>query len=186
MKRCRTCKLGRGIHAIFGRFDSPKWMLVGQAPGKQEIALDRPFAGSAGRRLFSWLAKAGFEEEPFRSFCYITAVMKCFPGNSGHGDLRPSRKQLKNCARFLEQELEIVRPEVLVPVGGLAIERFLGKQKLVDVIGRVFVKNIQGRKTVVIPLPHPSGASAWTNARENQWLIRRAILLLRREKASGR
>ncbi len=184
MKGCRKCRLGRGIHAIFGRFDSPRWMLVGQAPGKQEIALDRPFAGPAGGRLFSWLAQAGFEEEEFRSFCYITAVMKCFPGNSGRGDLRPGRQQLADCASFLEQELALVRPKVLVPVGGLAIERFLGKQKLVDVIGRRFEKNIQERKTAVIPLPHPSGASAWTNAASNQRLIARAIHLIRDSRSA--
>jgi uracil-DNA glycosylase len=161
-------------------------MLVGQAPGKQEIALDRPFAGPAGKRLFAWLAQAGFDEEEFRLFCYVTAVMKCFPGKGVRGDLRPGRKQLADCAPFLEQELELVRPVVLVPVGGLAIERFLGKRKLVEVIGRRFEPAVQGRNTVVIPLPHPSGASAWTNMVENQRLIRRAIALLRREKSSGR
>ncbi len=179
MRSCHKCGLGPGIHAIFGRFDSPKWMLIGQAPGKQEMALDKPFAGPAGKRLFRWLGQAGFNEEEFRSFCYLTAVMKCFPGSGTRGDLRPSRKQLENCVRFLEQELEIVRPGVLIPVGKLAIERFLGKQKLIDVIGRRFVENIQGRETVVIPLPHPSGASAWTNAASNQRLIARAIHLIR-------
>ena len=116
MKQCRACKLGRGIHAVFGRFDRPKWILVGQAPGKKEMELAKPFAGPAGKRLFSWLSQAGFEEEFLRSFCYLTAVMKCYPGSGTRGDLRPSSKQLENCAPFLEQELEIVRPEVVIPV----------------------------------------------------------------------
>lgn len=180
MRRCRKCGLGPGIRAVFGRFDRPRWMLVGQAPGRQEIELDRPFAGPAGRRLFGWLESVGFGEDEFRSMCYVTAVMKCFPGKGQRGDLRPSREQLENCSRFLEQELELVRPAVIVPVGGLAIERLLGRRTLEDVIGRRFAVEVQGRRTSVIPLPHPSGASAWTNARDNQKLIRRALSLVRR------
>lgn len=186
MKRCRKCGLAPGIHAIFGSFDRPRWALVGQAPGKQEIALDRPFAGPAGKRLFRWLVDAGLDDAEFRASCYVTAVMKCFPGRGVRGDLRPSRVQLANCASLLDEELALVRPSVLVPVGGLAIERFLGKVKLEDVVGRKFETEIAESKVTVIPLPHPSGASAWTNMAEHQGLIRRAIALLRREKSSGR
>jgi uracil-DNA glycosylase len=184
MRRCRTCGLPDGVSAVFGRFDLPRWMLVGQAPGKKEVALGRPFAGAAGRRLFQWLAEAGFDEEQFRSFCYVTAMMKCFPGSGERGDLRPSRQQVANCAPWLDQELALARPDVLIPVGQLAIERFLGKVKLADVVGRRFERGIRGSSAAVIPLPHPSGASAWTNAPENRRLIRRAIRLLA-DAASG-
>jgi uracil-DNA glycosylase len=185
MARCRKCGLPTGVSAVFGRFDSPRWMLVGQAPGKKEVLLGRPFAGAAGRRLFRWLAEAGFEEERFRSFCYVTAMMKCFPGSGQRGDLRPSRQQVVNCAPWLDRELVLVKPAVLIPVGQLAIERFLGKAKLEKLIGRRFRRRIAGREVTVIPLPHPSGASAWTNAPVNRTLIRRAIRLLEQE-ASGR
>ena len=160
-------------------------MLVGQAPGKKEVALGRPFAGAAGRRLFQWLSEAGFVEEQFRSFCYVTAMMKCFPGNGERGDSKPSRQQVANCAPWLDQEHALARPDVLIPVGQLAIERFLGKVKLADVVGRRFERGIGGSSVTVIPLPHPSGASAWTNAPENRKLIRRAIRLLA-DAASGR
>jgi uracil-DNA glycosylase len=187
MRRCRECGLPDGVSAVFGRFDSPSWMLVGQAPGKQEVALGRPFAGAAGRRLFQWLAEAGFEEQQFRSFSYITAMMKCFPGSGERGDLRPSRQQVANCAPWLEQELALARPAVLIPVGQLAIERFLGKAKLEELIGRRFTRSIAGREVVVVPLPHPSGASAWTNAPGNRKLIRRAIGMIGRLRlAAGR
>ena len=185
MRRCRKCGLPEGVSAVFGRSDSPRWMLVGQAPGKKEVALGRPFAGAAGRRLFQWLAAAGFEEEQFRSFCYVTAMMKCFPGSGERGDLKPIRQQVANCAPWLEQELALVKPDVLILVGQLAIERFLGKVKLADVVGRGFERGIGGSSVAVIPLPHPSGASAWTNAPENRRLIRRAIRLLA-DAASGR
>ena len=185
MRRCRKCGLPKGVSAVFGRFDSPRWMLVGQAPGKKEVVLGRPFAGAAGRRLFQWLADAGFTEQRLRSFCYVTAMMKCFPGCGERGDLKPNRQQVANCAPWLEQELALVRPDVLVPVGQLAIERFLGKARLGDLIGRRFHRVTAGRAVTVIPLPHPSGASAWTNAPENRMLIQRSIRLLGRA-ASGR
>lgn len=161
-------------------------MLVGQAPGKVEVRLGRPFAGAAGRRLFSWLSGVGFAEEEFRAFCYITAVMKCFPGKGERGDLRPGRQQLADCAPWLEQELALVRPAVLIPVGQLAIERFLGRVKLGSVVGREFRPSIQGRSTLVIPLPHPSGASAWTNSHQNQALIHEATGLIRQAASSVR
>jgi uracil-DNA glycosylase len=185
MRCCRRCGLPEGISAVFGRFDSPRWMLVGQAPGKKEVLLGRPFAGAAGRRLFKWLAEAGLDEEQFRSFCYVTAMMKCFPGSGERGDLKPSRQQVANCAPWLVQELALVGPEVLIPVGQLAIERFLGKVKLADVVGRRFERGIGGSSVAVIPFPHPSGASAWTNAPKNRALIQRAIRLVR-AAASGR
>lgn len=185
MRRCRKCQLGRGVHAIFGRFAGQRWMLVGQAPGIHELELGRPFAAAAGRRLFHWLADAGFGEEEFRSRCYLTAVMKCFPGKGGRGDLRPSPRQLLNCAPFLQEELLMVRPCLLMPVGGLAIERFLGKVRLTDVVGRAFEHEVAGHDVRVIPLPHPSGASAWTNAAANRRLIRQTIDLIR-EAASAR
>ncbi len=186
MKRCRKCGLPSGVSAVFGRFDSPRWMLVGQAPGKKEVVLGRPFAGAAGRRLFQWLAEAGFEEQQFRSFCYVTAMMKCFPGSGERGDLKPSRQQVANCSSWLEQEMESVRPDVLVPVGQLAIERFLGKARLDEVIGRQFHRRIAGRDVLVIPLPHPSGASAWTNAPGHRELIGQAMRLLVRAASDGR
>jgi uracil-DNA glycosylase len=185
MRRCRKCGLPEGVSAVFGRFDSRRWMLVGQAPGKKEVLLGRPFAGAAGRRLFQWLAEAGFDEARFRSFCYVTAMMKCFPGSGERGDLKPSRQQVANCGPWLEQELALVRPDVLIPVGQLAIERFLGRTRLEEVVGRRFRRRVAGRVVTVIPLPHPSGASAWTNAFGNRTLIQRAIRLLR-AAASGR
>lgn len=159
-------------------------MLVGQAPGEREAALGRPFAGPAGRRLFEWLGEVGFEQDEFRASCYITAMMKCFPGKGGRGDLRPSRQQLENCAPFLEQELGIVRPTVLIPVGGLATERILGRRPLAEVVGRRFLVEHAGRVIAVVPLPHPSGASAWVNSPAHRQLLRRALAILSR--LSGR
>jgi uracil-DNA glycosylase len=105
-------------------------------------------------------------------------MMKCFPGSGERGDLRPSRRQLANCAGRLEAEFSLVQPEIVIPVGQLAMERFIGRVGLADVIGHRFSAEIAGRVVGIIPLPHPSGASAWTNAPGNRVLIQRAIRLV--------
>jgi uracil-DNA glycosylase len=166
-------------------------MVVGQAPGVTESEVGRPFNASSGRRLFAWLAQAGWEEAEFRRTQYLTAVTKCYPGKSGKGDRVPSRAEQKLCAPFLEQELALVRPALLLPVGGLAVRLFLrpllgakGTKRLGDVIGRAFV-NDEGLR--IVPLPHPSGASLWLNRAENRALVDRALEHVRRysEELSG-
>jgi uracil-DNA glycosylase len=155
-------------------------MLVGQAPGVTEVEAKRPFNASSGRRLFQWLSEAGFEEVEFRTSFYMTAVTKCYPGKhpKGKGDRKPSRAEQKLCRPFLERELALVQPRVLLAVGGLAIETLLGqKLRLDQAVGRVF--QVDGRW--VLPLPHPSGASLWPNKPENQARIQQAMDLLREE-----
>jgi uracil-DNA glycosylase len=160
--------------AIFSGPVSARVMIVGQAPGVTEVEAQRPFNASSGRRLFQWLGEAGWEEADFRATQYMTAITKCFPGKSpgGRGDRAPSRTEQKLCAPFLERELALARPEIIVPVGGLAIRRFLGKVKLVEVVGTA-VQDEKGHW--IVPLPHPSGASLWLNKPEHQDLVRRAI-----------
>jgi uracil-DNA glycosylase len=153
---------------------------VGQAPGVTEVQAKRPFNASSGRRLFQWLSEAGFEEIEFRASYYMTAVTKCYPGKhpKGKGDRKPSRAEQKLCRPFLERELALVQPRVLLAVGGLAIETLLGQKiRLDQAVGRVF--QVDGRW--VLPLPHPSGASLWPNKPENQVRIQRAMDLLREE-----
>jgi len=184
MRRCAGC--GGNGPPVFGRFESSQnWMLVGQAPGKEEVRLGMPLVGPAGRRLFQWLQQAGFEEQEFRSQCYITAMYKCYPGKGGHGDLKPSRSQLERCEGFVHQEFDLVRPEVLVLVGSMAIDHFLGHLPLADAVGRKFEKTVRGREVTVIPLPHPSGASVWPFLPKNQKLLKRALRLVR-QAASAR
>ena len=184
MKRCARC--GRNGPPVFGRFEPEQdWMLVGQAPGREEVRRGMPFVGSAGRRLFEWLRQVGFEEQNFRTKCYITAVYKCYPGKGRHGDLKPNRPELERCASLVDEELSIVRPEVLIPVGSLAIEHFLGHLPLAEAVGRRFSISSGGLAIQVVPLPHPSGASVWPFRPGNQRLLRRALGLLLKA-ASGR
>jgi uracil-DNA glycosylase len=183
MRACRKC-LDAGYDIVPGAiFSGPapaRLMLVGQAPGVTEAQAKRPFNASSGRRLFQWLAEAGFEEADFRANYYMTAVTKCYPGKhpKGKGDRKPSRAEQKLCRPFLQREMALVQPRVLLAVGGLAIETMLGqKLRLTETVGRVF--NVDGRW--ILPLPHPSGASLWPNRPENQARIEQALALLQEE-----
>jgi uracil-DNA glycosylase len=180
LARCRRCRLGRGIRPITSPAVDPLVMLVGQAPGKVESAGGVAFAGRAGKTLFSWLERAGLDEPTARRKIYIAAVTRCFPGAhpSGRGDRVPSRVEQERCADWLDAELRIIRPPLLIPVGRLAIERFLPKLPLVELIGGVSTVTHVGGESRVIPLPHPSGASSWIHERGNRVLVDRAIGLI--------
>jgi uracil-DNA glycosylase family 4 len=181
LRTCTRCQLaGYPVQGppIFSGAAGARVMIVGQAPGRVEVGeTHRPFSGSAGARLFRWLQSAGWSETQVRTQFYITSITKCFPGpnRSGRGDRAPSRAEQQLCSSWLEGEVTLVDPVLLIPVGTLAAARFFGSdRKLVDLVGQRF--QIEGR--IVIPLPHPSGASAWTQAPDNQVLVRQALAQL--------
>jgi uracil-DNA glycosylase len=198
LRACRRCvEAGHFIVSppIFAGSPTARLMIVGQAPGRvEQEQTHRPFSGPAGKRLFRWLAEAGWAEEEFRTTNYMSAITKCYPGPhpAGRGDRVPSKAEQALCQPWLEQELALVQPQVVVPVGGLAIGRFLGPAKLDDVVGRAFERPTADPQlttwarrhlppqTRIIPLPHPSGASQWFNSPTNQALLRQALQLLQR------
>ena len=175
---CRRCGLDDPeILPVLSHARAPKIMLVGQAPGKVEVVDRTPFAGRAGRTLFRWLEDAGVDEETFRDKVYIAAITRCFPGPSpsGRGDRVPSPRERELCGSWLDAELEMIRPRLLIPVGRLAIDRFLGNRPLEDVIGRKHTVRHAGGESVVIPLPHPSGASSWIHHPGHRQLLDRSL-----------
>lgn len=155
-------------------------MLVGQAPGKVEMGGGKPFAGRAGRTLFRWLERAGLDEATAREWLYIAAITRCFPGASasGRGDRVPSPAERANCAEWLTAELSIIKPRLIIPVGRLAIDRFLGQVPLNRVVGKAHSYAYDGGNAVVIPLPHPSGASSWVNVPAHRELLDGGIKLI--------
>ena len=163
MQGCRLCSdAGYYIYprAIVSGLLSARIMTVGQAPGITEKEAGRPFNAGSGTRLFQWLGQAGIDEDWFRETQYMTSVTKCFPGKarSGGGDRVPSRKEQVLCRPFLDREIALVNPELIIPIGNLAIHIYYPeKPKLVDLIGTE--KQVDGRW--IVPLPHPSGASRW-------------------------
>jgi uracil-DNA glycosylase family 4 len=151
-------------------------MIVGQAPGVVEGAERRPWRGRAGQTLRRWLE---MDEERFYSTFYCSSVTRCYPGRhpSGRGDRTPSTRELDLCRFWLDWELALLRPRLVVPVGGLAVRRVLGISGLAGCIGSQFELG----DATAVPLPHPSGASGWLNALENRKRLKDALALLRAE-----
>jgi uracil-DNA glycosylase len=168
---------------VHGPANPSRVMLIGQAPGPREGELGRPFAWTAGRTLFRWFeAATGVDEASFRAGVYISAVARCFPGKApGGGDRRPDREEIGRCQRFLSREVQLLRPHLIVPVGGLAIEQVLGhKGLLVDVIGVQRRVRYHDVDTDVICLPHPCGVSTWHRVEPGITLLARALDLIAR------
>lgn len=140
----------------------------------------QPFAGRAGKTLFAWFAQVGLEERQVRDWLYIAAITRCYPGPhpGGRGDRVPTPHERARCADWLDDELRILRPTLIVPVGRLAIDRFLGAGALSELIGRAHVVDHAGGTSTVIPLPHPSGASSWIHATGHRALLDRALALV--------
>ena len=186
---CRACgHSDPGVVPILSAARSPKVMLVGQAPGQVETSPGerRAFAGRAGKTMFRWLARIGVDEPTFRSRVYIAAVTRCYPGPSpsGRGDRVPSRFEQEQCSSWLEAELRLIRPRLLIPVGKLAMEKFFPPAPLDTIIGKAHEVEHAGGRSRVIPLPHPSGASSWVNAPEPKGLLERARSLIGAELES--
>jgi len=178
---CRRCGQDVGpALPIVAEARTPRVMLVGQAPGKTEAVDRRPFAGRAGKTLFRWLAQAGIDEARARERIYIGAVTRCYPGPSpsGRGDRVPSPREQALCAGWLERELAIIRPGLIIPVGRLAIDRFLDPAPLDRLVGRAHSVVHAGGSSLAIPLPHPSGASSWVHEAGHRTLLDQALALL--------
>jgi uracil-DNA glycosylase len=190
LAECGRCeRRGAGVSPIVSLAVAPRVMLVGQAPGQVEAQGGKPFAGRAGRTLFRWFEQAGIDEITARRKIYIAAVTRCYPGPSpsGRGDRVPSIEEQQACAGWLESELAIIRPKVILPVGKLAIARFFAEQPLDRIIGKAHQMSSGADKqiplfarndTMVIPLPHPSGASSWIHQGNHPQLLQQALRLI--------
>jgi uracil-DNA glycosylase len=177
---CRACPemIGPVVH---GPPVVSRVFLLGQAPGPREGSFGRPFAWTAGRTLFRWMQEGiGVDEETFRERVYMAAVARCFPGKApGGGDRRPDADEIERCGRWLAGEIRILRPALLIAVGGMAIEQVLGrKTPLAEVVGTVERARWHGHDLDVVPLPHPSGASTWHRMEPGKTLLRGALARL--------
>lgn len=178
---CRACAEAgfplESLPVLEGR-SGQRALIVGQAPGVVEGVERRPWRGRAGRTLRGWL---GLDEEAFYETFYCSSVTRCYPGRhpSGRGDRPPAPAELELCSFWLDWELRLLRPRVVLPVGGLAIRRLLGVGRLADCVGT----RIPWHEATAIPLPHPSGASGWLNEPANRACLERALALVREELA---
>jgi uracil-DNA glycosylase len=174
---CRLCGDAVSPPPILSARPGQRALLVGQAPGLVEVGIGLPFAGAAGRTLRRWLEPLGISDhESFLERFAVAAVIKCYPGRqpSGRGDRVPTRTERATCRPWTDAAVRLLDPSLVVPVGRLAIDDWLGRAPLSEVIGNRF--EVDGR--AVIPLPHPSGASAWANDLPHRELIARAVSLI--------
>lgn len=152
-------------------------MLIGQAPGIHEAKVMRPFGWTAGKTLFQWFSSIGLNEAQFRERVYMAAVCRCFPGKNpkGSGDRVPSEEEISNCARWLDAELGLMQPQLIILVGKLAIQQFLSAKTLAEVVGRVHQRALTGKIVDLLALPHPSGLSTWPHTEPGKTLLRQAL-----------
>ena len=155
-------------------------VIIGQAPGPREPTLKRPFAHTAGKTLFQWFEEfCGMNEAAVRSKLYFAAVCRCFPGkNSGGTDRVPSPDEIRNCSGWMDDEIRILGPRLIIPVGRLAITQFIDCVRLEEVIGQEFRVIRAQHRFDLIPLPHPSGASPWHKIPPGRQLTKRALKLI--------
>jgi uracil-DNA glycosylase len=177
--RCRACvEAGFQIESwpVHAPLAGQRAYLYGQAPGIVEGEERLPWRGRAGQTLRRWLE---LDEETFYATFYCASVTRCYPGRapSGRGDRTPTPREQDLCQFWRDWELELLRPRLIVTVGGLALKRLLGLGQLTEHIGRSH--ELAG--IPVVPLPHPSGASSWPYVPANRAKLDAALALVHDE-----
>jgi uracil-DNA glycosylase len=179
LRSCRACiEAGHPLESlpVLAPSHAQRAYLFGQAPGAQEGVERRPWRGRAGRTLRGWFE---LDEDEFYATFYCASVTRCYPGKaSGRGDRTPSPEERRLCRFWREWELAILRPPVIVTVGGLAVRELLGIATVDECVGKRYERP---DKVVVVPLPHPSGASSWLNSMANRARVDQAVTLIRAE-----
>ncbi len=186
LKRLKACQLCPEMigPVITGEPVYSKVMSVGQAPGVHEGKLQQPFAWTAGKTLFKWFESIGVKEQNYRQHVHMAAVCRCFPGkNPKGGDRVPAKLEIEHCSRWLEDEYRILEPDLIIPIGKLAIQQYLEFNKLIEVIGKEHQIEVAGRLCCIIPLPHPSGVSTWFRTDPGKHLLQDALELISKHPA---
>jgi uracil-DNA glycosylase len=178
---CRACaEAGYPLESlpVVHGYQGQRAYMLGQAPGVIEGQERRPWRGRAGRTLRRWLE---LDEDEFYDTFYCASVTRCYPGRapSGRGDRTPTPREQELCAFWREWELRLLRPRLIVPVGGLAARRLLGVKSVTECVGHRFEYD----GATAMPLPHPSGASGWLNDPANRARVADAAILIREELA---
>jgi DNA polymerase len=150
VKTCQKCPLhSQATKAVFG--DGPsnaKIMLIGEAPGKNEDLAGLPFVGRAGELLTELLTAAGIN----RREVYITNVIKHRPPNNRD----PTPNEVSACKPYLDQQINLINPEIIVPLGNHALEFVTGSKGITSMHGKLLNKNIAGKSRKIIPTFHPA------------------------------
>lgn len=151
---CQKCPLAlERINSVrdTGNPEKSAVVLVGEAPGAKEIKYGMPFAGEAGKKLSNYLAEAGLTREDV----YITNVVRCRPTANGGKRNRTPSKEIPLCGGWLNRELDIIRPGIVVTLGNVALKWLCGKEYN---IGDCHGKLMGANGFTVYPMYHPAAA----------------------------
>ncbi len=121
-------------------------MFIGEGPGFHENEQGRPFVGAAGKYLEELLAKINLKREQV----FIGNVVKCRPPNNRD----PLPDELAACSDYLERQIQVINPKVIVTLGRYSMARFLPNAKISDVHGQAY--RVKGR--LIVPMFHPAAA----------------------------
>ena len=152
VKKCRKCGLWRGaIQSVPGEgsFDA-KVIFVGEAPGFHEDQRGIPFCGAAGKLLDKLLTSIRLK----RDEVFITNVLKHRPP----GNRDPSPEEIEACRSFLDRQIEIIEPEIIVTLGRFSMAKFLPNALISQVHGQPRFVQWGERELIVIPMYHPAAA----------------------------
>jgi DNA polymerase len=148
--KCRLCDTRTNV--VFGEGDlQANLMFVGEAPGEQEDLQGRPFVGRAGQLLTRFLNLYGIS----RNDVYITNVVKCRPP----GNRNPETDEIRSCYPFLEKQIELIRPKVILCLGAFAARTILNlpeKTAISRIRGKPQTLKVKDTEITVIPTFHPA------------------------------
>jgi uracil-DNA glycosylase family 4 len=145
---CRKCKLSqKRTHIVFGEGNpDARLMFIGEAPGREEDVQARPFVGEAGMLLTRLIEKMGLKREEV----YIANIVKCRPPMNRD----PEKDEIQQCREFLERQIDIIRPDIIMSLGRIAASVLMGNEKLkiTAIRGKIF----DYRGIPLVPTFHPA------------------------------
>ena len=172
---CRRCGLAASRQQVVVGRGNPnaRLLLVGEAPGAEEEACGQPFVGRSGRLLEAMLAAAGLDSE---RDLYIANVIKCRPP----GNRKPSRTEIEACGPWLERQIALVRPQLVLLVGATALEALLGIRGGITRLRGQWLHLEEGG-IALMPLLHPSYLLRNPSETEGspRWLTRADLVAVR-------
>lgn len=168
VSQCRNCPLCQERTCTVpgeGNADSPDIMFVGEGPGAEEDAQGRPFVGKAGRLLDKMIEAMGYR----RDQVYIANVVKCRPPQNR----KPMIEEMEMCLPYLRQQIRLIRPKVIVGLGGTAMEGLLGRPAAITRMRGIW-QEYQGIR--LMPTFHPSYLLRDPSKKKDAWQDLQAVL----------
>ena len=161
-KRCSLHKTRKNAVVGDGSLDA-NILFIGEAPGRNEDLQGKPFVGKAGKILDELLDSIGLS----RDGVFIANILKCRPENNRN----PLKSEIETCTDYLDQQINIIRPKIIAPLGNFAasyiLEKFgLEPDKISKIRGKIFDVKTNFGDVKIIPLYHPAVATYNPNTME--------------------